>query len=72
MALTGTPSTVVRDLPRVWLGLPVKTHNGMNRVAHKATLTAPSGRIDYMVDGDIYTCEGPLVVETGPEVQFIV
>lgn len=72
LALTGTPSTVVRDLPRVWLGLPVKAHNGMNRVAHRVTLTSPDGAIDYMVDGDILTCHGPLVLETGPDVQIVI
>lgn len=72
LAITGTPSTVVRDLPRVWLGLPLKAHNGMNRVAHKVTLTSPDGAIDYMVDGDILTCQGPLTLETGPEVQIVV
>lgn len=71
LALTGTPRTVVRDLPKVWLGLPVAPHNGHNRVARKVVLTAPSGAIDYMVDGDIYTCNGPLVLETGPDVRIV-
>lgn len=72
LALTGTPSTVVRDLPKVWLGLPVANHNGMNRVAKKVTLTSPDALpIDYMVDGDLYTAHYPFVVETGPEVHIV-
>ena len=71
LAITGTPAAVVRDLPKVWLGLPVGPHNGMNRVAKKVVLTAPGGSIDYMVDGDIYTCHGRLVLETGPDVRIV-
>jgi len=71
LALTGPPSTVVRDLPKVWLGLPVKPASGINLVARRATLESPSGAIDYMVDGDLYTSKGPLVVETGPYVRIV-
>jgi diacylglycerol kinase (ATP) len=70
LAITGTPSTVVRDLPRVWLGLPMKSQNGMNFVGKRAVLTATEP-IDYMVDGDLYTCNGPLVVEAGPMVRIL-
>ncbi len=71
LALTGTTSQVVRELPKVWLGLPVKPTNGMNLVARRAVLESPSGSIDYMVDGDVYTINGPLVVETGPTVKIV-
>lgn len=71
LALTGQPSSVVRDLPKVWLGLPIRDDNGLNLVARRATLESPSGAIDYMVDGDLYTARGPLVVETGPYVRIV-
>jgi len=71
VAITGAPSRVVRDLPRVWLGLPLKPDNAMSLVAKRAVLECPDGPIDYMVDGDIYTVNGPLVVETGPSVRIV-
>jgi diacylglycerol kinase family enzyme len=71
LAIHGTPSTVVRDLPRVWLGRPIAPHNGMNLVAKRAVLTPTAGSVDYMVDGDLYTCRGPLVVEAGPAVSIL-
>ncbi len=71
LALTGTTSQVVRELPKVWLGLPVKPSNGMNLVARRAVLECPTGNVDYMVDGDVYTSNGPLVVETGPTVKIV-
>lgn len=71
LALTGLPSRVVRDLPKVWLGLPVKAENGINLVAKRAVLTSPNGPIDYMVDGDLYTAPHELIVETGPYVRIV-
>jgi len=72
LALTGAPSKVVRELPRVWLGLPLKPENATSLVARRAVLSCPDGPIDYMVDGDIYTVNGrPLVVETGPSVRIV-
>lgn len=71
LALNGSTARVVRDLPRVWLGLPVKADNGTNLVARRAVLERPDGDIDYMIDGDIYTASGPLTVETGPSVRII-
>jgi diacylglycerol kinase (ATP) len=71
LALTGLPSKVVRDLPKVWLGLPIKPENGINLVARRATLSSPERPIDYMIDGDLYTAKRELVVETGPYVRIV-
>ncbi len=71
VTVTGVPSSVVFDLPRVWLGLGIAPKNGTSYVARRAVLTAPGGVIEYMVDGDLYRCEGPLVVETGPTIEVL-
>lgn len=71
LALHGSTARVVRDLPRVWLGLPVLPENGVNLVARRAVLERPDGEIDYMIDGDIYTASGPLTVESGPTVRIV-
>lgn len=71
LALTGKPASIALDLPRIWLGLPLRAHNGFDRVSRRAVLTSPTGTIDFMVDGDIYQCHGPLVVESGPAVRIV-
>ncbi len=71
VAVTGAPSSVVRDLHRVWLGLPLREENARGVAAKRVVITTPGGEVDFMVDGDLYTCRGPLVVETGPTVRII-
>ncbi|MCC6624642.1 MAG: hypothetical protein IT385_25560 [Deltaproteobacteria bacterium] len=71
LAITGGPTSVVRDLPRVWLGLPLADTNGRNVAARRVVITTPAHEVDYMVDGDLHTCHGPLVVETGPTVRIV-
>jgi len=71
LAITGGPSSVVRDLGRVWLGLPLAERNGKNWAARRVVISTREDSVDYMVDGDLYTCRGPLVVETGPTVRIV-
>lgn len=72
LAITGTTSEVVRDLPRAWLGLSLSEHNAKNVAARRVVITTPQNEVEFMVDGDLNTCRGPLVVETGPTVDIIV
>jgi diacylglycerol kinase family enzyme len=72
LALTEVPSKVVRDLPRVWLGLPISPANGEDLIAKRATLRSPDGTgIDYMIDGDLYTANDTVVIENGPLVRIV-
>jgi len=71
LAVTGGPTSVVRDLPRVWLGLPLTDDNAKNVAARRVVIRTRADTVDYMVDGDLYTCQGPLVVETGPTVRIV-
>ncbi|MFO0745571.1 MAG: diacylglycerol kinase family protein [Myxococcota bacterium] len=72
LAITGQPASVVRDLALVWLGLGLRQKNGRSVAAKRVVITTPTQSVDYMVDGDLYTCKGPLVVETGPTVKIVV
>jgi hypothetical protein len=72
LALTEVPSKVVRDLPRVWLGLPISPANGEDLIAKRATLRSPDATgIDYMIDGDLYTANDTVVIENGPLVRIV-
>lgn len=71
LALTAGPSKVVRDLPRVWFGLPISPEHGRDLVVRRVTLRSPDGPIDYMIDGDLYTADDTLVIENGPSVRIV-
>lgn len=72
LGLTSPASRVVLDLPAVWLGRGVRAANGRNVVAREARLIPMPGRtLDYMVDGDLFTSEGPVHLKTGPRVEIV-
>lgn len=72
LGLTASASRVVFDLPAVWLGRGVRPANGRNMVAREARLIPMPGRsLDYMVDGDLFTSNGPVHLRTGPRVRIV-
>jgi diacylglycerol kinase (ATP) len=72
MGLTASASEIVVDLPRVWLGRGVRGAKGRNVAAREAVLRpVGDGGLAYMVDGDLYTTEGPLRLTVGPKVAIV-
>jgi diacylglycerol kinase (ATP) len=61
----------IADLPRIWRGLPLRDGKAIDVMAEKLELF-PDGPFDYVLDGDLYEAEGPVTVEAGPRVRFVV
>ena len=62
----------VGQLPRIWRGLPMKASYTYDATPSAAIIRSPRKTIQYMVDGDLHTCTGPLYVETGPTVRIVI
>jgi diacylglycerol kinase (ATP) len=72
LGVTAPATSVVFDLPRIWLGRDLRPTSGRGVLAHVATLHPPRGTpLAWMVDGDLFSAEGPLTVSVGPSARFV-
>lgn len=66
-----SPANLVPKVPALWMGREVTHprlyHNGLTAEA----VLEPLGKIPWMIDGDIYTTDQPLVFSTGPAIRII-
>lgn len=67
-----SPWGVVRQLPRIWRGAPMRPGHTFEATPPTATVLSPRSPIRYMVDGDLHECAGPLQVSIGPRVRIVV
>jgi hypothetical protein len=67
-----SPAGFVTQLPNIWRGLPMSPGHTYDSLAKRARLHAQTRTIDYMVDGDLYACDGPLEVSIGPSVRIVI
>jgi diacylglycerol kinase (ATP) len=66
------PLGFVRQLPNVRRGKPMAPGHTYDALANRMRLQAVTPSIDYMVDGDLYACDGPLDVSVGASVRIVV
>lgn len=71
LSMHGDAAQIVRDMPRVWRGRGMRPVNGRNILAQRVVIRTDSGRVPHMVDGDLYTSEGPLEVTVGPTLPIV-
>jgi hypothetical protein len=67
-----SPIGFVRQLPRIWRAEPMAPGRAYEAVPKRATIRAASGRLRYMIDGDLHECDGPIHVSIGPRVRIVV
>lgn len=67
-----TPLGFVGQLPRIHRALPMAPGHTYDAVTSRATVEATKGSMRYMIDGDLYDCEGALHVSIGPRVRIVV
>jgi len=61
---------IVKNLPRLRLGRPIKTRELYDEVCNEVTIK-PETEFKCMVDGDVYRCMGDVKITTGPRLRFI-
>jgi diacylglycerol kinase (ATP) len=67
-----SPFGFVTQLPNIWRGTPMTPGHTYEALAKHARLHAQVPTIEYMVDGDLYACQGTLEVSIGPSVRIVV
>ena len=73
LAITASAGELVKDLPRVKQGLPMRPGKCIERLVRSVTITpTQSSHIGFMADGDIDDHDGPLHVTVGPAVRVVV
>ena len=66
-----SPLGFVRQLPNVRRGRPMGEDTTHEALAKHARLRASQGTLTYMVDGDLYECQGGLELELGPTLRIV-
>ncbi len=62
----------VTELPRIFAGKPMRRDKVIDVIASEVRFTPmEAGRLEYIIDGDTYSCDGELVLKTGPKLRFI-
>jgi hypothetical protein len=67
-----TTGQFIRSLPRIWRGVTIGGQHTYERLTERAWLHARHDRFNYMLDGDLYECEGPLEVSCGPRIRIVI
>lgn len=71
LALHGSARDLLLALPGVWLGRGFNPRSAHQTITTRAELSPLEGVIDFSVDGDIDTVQGPLCIELGPRFEFL-
>lgn len=66
-----SPFGFVRQLPNVWRGKPMAEGHTYEALVDSVRVRGTTSRLDFMVDGDLYTCEGALDISLGPSVRIV-
>jgi len=67
-----TPLGFVVDLPRIWRAEPMRPGKTEEAIAARAVVRSSTGRVEYMVDGDLHGQDGDLEISVGPRVRILV
>jgi diacylglycerol kinase family enzyme len=66
-----TPLGMVMELPRLFLGRPMRRDKVINLVA-SAVLFESDDALEYTIDGDTYSARRSLELRTGPKIRVVV
>jgi diacylglycerol kinase (ATP) len=72
LGITASPVGFVTQLPRIWRAAPMTPGHAVEATPRRVTIHPAKSRVEYMVDGDLHACDGPLSVEVGPRVRIVV
>jgi diacylglycerol kinase family enzyme len=63
----------VRELPNIHAGRPMRRDKVIDAVASHVRFEPlpPDEKLEYIIDGDTYVCDGPIELKTGPKVTFV-
>lgn len=67
-----SPLTFVGELPRVYQGQPMRRGRAVEATPRRAIVEAEGDVVRFMVDGDLHETTGPLTLDVGRRVDFVV
>ncbi len=71
LGIHARPLGFVRQLGRVWSGRAMRPGHAYDALAKHVQLESLERPLTYMVDGDLYECDGGLEVSLGPVVRIV-
>jgi diacylglycerol kinase family enzyme len=72
LGIFAPPSAFVRELPRVWRGLPMRPGCAREALSSRMVVKSAGGPVRYMVDGDLHEAPEELSVSIGPRIRLVV
>jgi len=73
LGIHASPLGFVAELPRIQRCRPMRAGKAYDALSARAALSSASGRIEYMIDGDLHVAETTrLEIAIGPKVHLLV
>jgi diacylglycerol kinase (ATP) len=72
LGIHASPFEFVTELPRIHRGVPMRPGRALEALSSRAILQGASGRVSYMIDGDLHETDGDVEIATGPRVRLVV
>jgi len=72
LGIYAPPSAFVRELPRVWRGLPMRPGCAREALSSRMIVKSAAGPLKYMVDGDLHEAREVVSVSMGPRIRLVV
>ncbi len=67
-----TALELVGQMPRIFCAAPMSPGHAYEALTSRAVVRSPHRPLRYMIDGDLYLCDGSLEVSIGPRVRIVV
>ncbi|MDB4962836.1 MAG: diacylglycerol kinase [Myxococcales bacterium] len=72
LGIDTSPLGLLRELPRVRAGKPMHPSKVIDEIAREVTIASADHRaLGYMIDGDLYACDGALTILRGPVLELV-
>ena len=71
LAIHGSAVSLLLDVLDVRLGRGLSPKRATSFVAHNLLIEPDEAESTYTLDGDLYTCKGPITVQVGPGLQIV-
>jgi len=71
LGIYAPPMGFVKQLDRIWRGRAMRPGHTYDVLTKGVRLESPDRPLTYMVDGDLYQCDGSIDVSLGPAVRIV-
>ena len=72
LGIHASPLGFSLELPRVFRGRSLSPDKAYDALTTHARLEPEASPLEYMIDGDLHSCDGPLDVRCGPAIRLLV